>query len=304
MRVRSYSPATVKNRRGPLKRLLAWCNAHGIGSPAGLTRPVLELYQRAVFDLRRRDGAPLATTTQNFILEPVRALLKWLAKNNVIPSNPATELEFPKIGKLLPRSILTSSEAEAIVSQPDTRALLGLRDRAILETLYSSGIRRAELCGLAVHDLDFERGTLMVREGKGRKDRVVPIGERALSWITRYLAEARPQLLVGDDKGALFLTATHGRRIAPNTLSRIALAYRNAAGVTKRGSCHIFRHTMATLMLENGADIRSLQEILGHARLQTTERYTQASIKRLKEVHAKTHPARRLDRRARTHARP
>jgi hypothetical protein len=130
-----------------------------------------------------------------------------------------------------------------------------------------------------------------IREGKGRKDRVIPLGERALRWLAKYVDEIRPRLVGVRDCDALFVTAVHARALAPNTLSRIALDYRLRAGVTKTASCHIFRHTMATLMLENGADLRSRQEILGHARLQTTERYTQVSIRRLKDVHARTHPA-------------
>ena len=153
---------------------------------------------------------------------------------------------------------------------------MGLRDRAILETLYSTGMRRLELIGLSCYDLDRERGTVMIRQGKGKKDRMIPIGERALAWIDQYLESARPDLVVGQDDGTLFLTNA-GEAFTPDRLTQMVRDYVDAADIGKRGSCHLFRHTMATLMLENGADIRFIQAMLGHAELSTTQIYTQVS---------------------------
>jgi len=166
-----------------------------------------------------------------------------------------------------------------------------LRDRAILETFYSTGMRRKELIGLKPHDLDRERGTVMIRQGKGKKDRVIPIGERALDWITRYEREARPKLLVsGKPTDLLFLTH-FGEAFTLDRLSQLVKGYIAQAETGKAGSCHVFRHTMATLMLENGCDIRFIQVMLGHANLKTTEIYTQVSIRKLVEAHRATHPA-------------
>jgi integrase/recombinase XerD len=141
-----------------------------------------------------------------------------------------------------------------------------------------------------MHDIDTERGTLMVRLGKGSKDRMIPIGERALQWIDKYLNETRPNLATGTDGGALFLSKL-GMRIGKGRLTRLVRQYVEKAHIGKKGSCHLFRHTMATLMLENGADIRYIQAMLGHVELSTTEIYTQVSIKKLKEIHTLTHPA-------------
>jgi len=173
---------------------------------------------------------------------------------------------------------------------PDVRTSMGLRDRAILETFYSTGMRRAELAGLRVGHVDADRGTVMVRQGKGRKDRVVPIGDRALLWIARYRDEARPELVVGGwDEGVLFLNPM-GEPLDLGDLTALVADYVKRSGLGKEGSCHLLRHTMATLMLENGADTRIIQEILGHASLETTQIYTHLSILSVKKVHAATHP--------------
>jgi integrase/recombinase XerD len=193
----------------------------------------------------------------------------------------------------LPRSVLTAAEAERVMRQPGLSTPLGIRDRAMLETLYSTGMRRIELLGLKIYDIDVPRGTVMIREGKGKKDRVVPIGERALHFIDKYLQEVRPGLAVEPEDGTLFLMST-SEPFGANYVTKLVRDYVLAARIGKPGACHLFRHTMATLMLENGADIRFIQEMLGHAKLATTQIYTQVSIKKLKEIHTATHPAARL----------
>jgi integrase/recombinase XerD len=147
---------------------------------------------------------------------------------------------------------------------------------------------------LRLDDIDDERGTLSVRLGKGKKDRVVPIGERALAWLDRYLQDVRPSLVAPPDDAVVFLTAA-GKPVDPARLTNLMRAYVKRADLGKSGACHIFRHAMATLMLEGGADVRVIQEILGHAELSTTEIYTRVSIGHLKAVHDRTHPGARLE---------
>ena len=187
------------------------------------------------------------------------------------------------------------NEVEAVLAQADVTTLVGLQDRAIMETLYSTGLRRAEALNLHLSDLDRHRRVVLVRLGKGNKDRFAPIGERALAWIDKYLNEVRPKLLQDPVQPLLFITGK-GRPIHPNGLSARVRGYMNGAGVTKRGACHLFRHSAATLMLDRGADIRHIQAILGHESLCTTQIYTHVSIGKLCEVHARTHPGRRLRR--------
>jgi integrase/recombinase XerD len=193
--------------------------------------------------------------------------------------------------KRLPKHVLTISEAEQVMMQTNVTDPLGIRDRAILETLYSTGMRRMELINLNLYDLDIDRGTIMIRQGKGKKDRMIPIGERAVAWIEKYKNETRPMLAYEPDEGVLFLT-NNGEPFTSNRLTQLVRNYVNAAEIGKKGACHLFRHTMATLMLENGADIRFIQQMLGHADLSTTQIYTQVSIRQLKAIHEATHPAR------------
>ena len=160
-----------------------------------------------------------------------------------------------------------------------------------METLYSTGMRRMECANLKLYELDTERGTVTIRQGKGKKDRVIPIGDRATAWIEKYLREARSQFVVEPDDHTVFLSNA-GEPFCLDHLSDLVRTYVDAADIGKRGSCHMFRHSMATLMLENGADIRYIQQMLGHADIKTTQIYTQVSIRQLKRIHSVTHPAR------------
>jgi integrase/recombinase XerD len=181
------------------------------------------------------------------------------------------------------------AECEAIINQAEPASAPGLRDRAMLETLYSTGLRRMELPGLALYDVDLTRRLVMVREGKGRKDRVVPIGERAAAWLEKYLTESRPQL-VAPGVEALFVT-DYGEPMTGLYVATKVKRYMEFAGINKPGATHLFRHACATHMLENGADIRYIQELLGHSKLTTTEIYTHVSIEKLQQIHDATHPA-------------
>ncbi len=261
---------------------------------------MLERYARYLYYYRnKKTGKPLSFRSQRDRLVPVRTFFKWLTQQYVLLSNPASELELPKIPKTLPKHVLSISEVEAILSVPDTSNALGIRDRAMLELLYSTGIRRRELMQLKIHDLDFGRRTLMVREGKGNKDRLVPMGDRAIDWTEKYQAEVRPVFARDPDDGVLFLTST-GEAFSPNHLTHLARKYIKDAKIGKTGSCHLFRHTMATLMFEGGADVRFIQEMLGHANLKSTQIYTQVSIRKLQEIHAATHPSAKRRRYRRT----
>jgi integrase/recombinase XerD len=224
------------------------------------------------------------------ILETVKTFFGWLTEKKIILVNPASHIENPKSPRSLPRHILTRDEAQSIFSLADTTTPAGLRDRAILELLYSCGLRRMEVCNLHASDINIDAKTLLVREGKGRKDRLIPVGSSAIRWVKSYMGNARPLFLRGNESPHLFLTMN----TAPLTVSYLGILisdYVKKSGIGKEGGCLLFRHSMATTMLENGADIRYIQQMLGHSDISTTELYTHVSIAKLKEVHGKTHPA-------------
>lgn len=296
MLVHGYSADTARARKIALRRFVAWCEACGIDDPRTITLPVLERYQRHLFTYRKPNGQPLTVGSQFGCLAPLRTWFAWLTREHHIASNPASELVLPKLPKRLPRALLSPEDIAAILHEAEPSTAQGLRDRALLETLYATGLRRMELAALARYDIDLNRRLVFVRAGKGAKDRVVPLGERAAAWIDRYLIEARPQLLAAETD-ALFVT-DYGDPISPAWLADKVKRYMKFAGIERNGATHLFRHACATHMLENGADVRFLQEMLGHSQLSTTEIYTHVAIDKLQAVHAATHPAGKLERQA------
>jgi integrase/recombinase XerD len=287
---RGLSTQTLDTRERALRRFIGWCDERDLRQPQEVTLPVLERYQRHLYHYRKPNGQPLAFGSQQTLLVPLKAFFQWATRERHLLYNPASELLLPRLPRRLPKHILSIADIEGILHQPDVGTPAGVRDRAMLETLYSSGIRRMELVQLCLYDLDTRGGALTVRAGKGGRDRVVPLGERACAWVERYLQDVRPLLVTGRDEGVCFLT-DFGESFEKNRLGDLVKRYVEHAGLHVTGSCHLFRHAMATHMLENGADIRYIQAILGHNDLDTTAIYTQVSIHKLKEIHAATHPA-------------
>jgi integrase/recombinase XerD len=288
--IQNYSEQTIGNREFLLRQFIQWCQERGIVDPVEVTRPVLERYQRYLFLYRKKNGEPMSFRSQHSRLVPLRMWFRWMTRRNHLLHNPASELELPRLGQPLPKNILSAREVEQILQLCDVADSIGLRDRAVIEVLYSTGIRRGEIVALKLYDLSLDRGVLLVRQGKGKKDRYVPIGERAIAWLEKYIREARPQLAIEPDDMTVFLTA-QGEPFSRDHMTSNVKARIDAAKLGKTGACHLFRHTMATLMHENGADIRFIQEILGHVKLETTQIYTHVSIRTLQQVHASTHPA-------------
>jgi integrase/recombinase XerD len=292
--VRGLAASTAYTRERGLQGFIQWVDERGIRHPGEVTRPVLQRYQRHLYLHRKKDGQALTLGTQHSRLMSVVAFFKWLTREGHILSNPAADLDIARPRLQLPRLLLSVQDVQNVLNAiptSDTHSasvLRGIRDRAMLEVLYSSGLRKGELMRLALGEIDTERGTVLVRQGKGRKDRLVPLGERAAAWVQRYLLEVRPQLLVADTQ-TLFLS-DWGEPWESDRLFRVVRGYLLAVGIAG-GTCHAFRHACATHMLEGGADIRHIQRMLGHSQLNTTEIYTHVAIGQLKAVHALTHPA-------------
>jgi integrase/recombinase XerD len=288
MRLQNFSSETVQGRRYTLGAFVDWCRDRGLYRSTEITKPILDRYRLHLFNRRKPDGSPLLFSSQHTMLSELRAFFKWLTRENLILYNTASELELPKKSHRLPRNVLNARQVEEVLNETDVKTPFGLRDRAILETLYSTAMRAGELCGLELSDVDADRGVVFIAEGKGKKDRFVPIGERALGWIDKYKSDVRPDQLDSLYEPALFLSRW-SRPLTPKGLAKIASRYLRAAGF--QGACHVFRHACATLMLERGADVRFVQQMLGHGDLSTTEIYTHVSIRKLKEIHRATHPA-------------
>lgn len=272
-----------------LRDFIDWADSRSVTHPEHVSQAVLERYQRHLYYYRKKDGGALSIASRRTKVVPLRSFFKWLTRTGQIPANPAAEIDLPKKIRRLPRHVLSVNEVEKVMQQVDLSTPIGLRDRAMMEVLYGTGMRRMEIAHLEVGDIDIDQCVVLIREGKGRKDRLIPLGERALHWVQLYLDQSRPQLMWNLHEKTLFLSR-EGAALSYMWLSTQIAQYVKRAELGKHGSCHLFRHTMATLMLEGGADIRFIQVMLGHAEMSTTQIYTQVAIRQLQQVHANTHP--------------
>jgi site-specific recombinase XerD len=286
---RGYAERTTVLRQTHLKRFIAWCAERGVDRVQDVTKPVLERYRRHLYHYRKENGEPLSFATQQQRLLPLRAFFKWLARENYTLSNPASELELPRVHRKLPAHILSREDVEAVIAQTFVHGTLGVRDRAILETLYSAGLRVAELVGLNLPDWDREANVLRVL-GKGKKERIAPVGRYAARALERWLEVRLPDPDAPDEeREALFLNR-FGRRLTTRSIGRTLQKHLKTAGLERITSPHTLRHSFATHLLDGGADLRAVQELLGHKSLTTTQIYTHVSTRRLRETYAHSHP--------------
>lgn len=289
LRIRAYSPRTVETAHWALRGFVRWAERLGLHRPQAVTLAALERWQESLATAGSEGVPALAVETQRARLGHVQRFFAWLCHQQVLPSDPAAHLDLPRSQPApLPRA-LSLQQVRSLLAVPDVGDALGVRDRAIIELLYATGIRRLELAMLDQADVDLDGGTLLVRHGKGGKARLLPLCQRAGGWLRRYLAEPRPLLNTRSDEPALFLTG-YGGRFNVAALGNCIRKLMDAARIRAGGSCHLLRHSCATHMLERGADIRLIQQLLGHVRLDTTAIYTQVSIQHLKEVHSRCHP--------------
>jgi integrase/recombinase XerD len=237
----------------------------------------------------KKDGKPYSVQSQRHCLTAVRNFFRFLYRRSYLLHDPSASLELPRVENRLPRTVLTPQEASRILEAAKGKTPAELRDRAILETFYATGIRCTELANLTPYDVDTEQRVLRVVLGKGQKDRNVPLTRRAAESIEAYLAHGRPQLL-GHGKSRFLFLADKGGWMHRAVLNRIVRHYARKARLRKHLTCHVFRHSLATHLLQRGADIRHIQVLLGHSRLSTTERYTRVEITDLQKVIERAHP--------------
>ena len=262
-----------------------------------IDRDLIAEYQAYVFDyVSPKTGRKLACNTQINLLSYLQTFFRFLLRTGRIALDPAEIIKLPRAPQLLPAVMLKPDEMRRLLGVPNVQTVIGFRDRTILEVLWSSAPRVSELCAVAVDDLNFAEGLLTIREGKGQTERVLPIGEGALAWTAEYLRAVRPLLRQHRRSGnspALFLNRT-GQSMTKGGWEAKMRVYTTRARVDPLFTTHSFRHQLASDMLKNGADLRHIQQMLGHESLTTTQRYLHVVKGELLKVHAQTHPKEKL----------
>jgi integrase/recombinase XerD len=277
---RGVSVHTVRAYSADLSRYLEWAQRASL-DPIHLTHRQLRQY------LAELDRAGYARRTIARRLSSVRSLFSFLLAEGLAASDPSSVLVTPKIPSRLPR-LVPADTITSLLEAPDDSTPTGLRDRAILELLYATGARVSEIADLSLGTLDLSQGQLKLM-GKGSKERIVPVHRVGVTSLRRYLAGGRPALVHAHNTDAVFLS-TRGLPLSPDAIRRLFKRYVDQVGALHSLSPHAVRHTFATHLIEGGADLRTVQELLGHVALSTTQIYTHLSIKRLQDVHRSAHP--------------
>lgn len=284
-----FAASTRQGYNLHLRRFLADLAEREIHRGADVTPKVLVTYQNNLITRGSHTDGPLALSTQVGRLCQVRQFFRFLVKHGYLLADPSVILETPRVPRRLPARVLTLAEMKRLLAAPDVKTGLGLRDRAILELMYATGVRVGELAALAAADIDHVAGELLVRRGKGGRARLVPVGAAACLWVSRYLNDARPQLARRRGVSAMFLS-WRGRCLRPADVLMMLGRYAKAARIPGRVTPHTMRHTFATHLLKGKASLRHIQELLGHAKLTTTQIYTRVDLTDLKEVYRRCHP--------------
>lgn len=300
-RALNWSPRTIESYHSHLKVFISFLAAETDAEELNAVTPaLLRRYQTYLYHWTDSQGRGRTLATQGARLSALCSFLRDLVRAEVLAHDPSSTLAFPKRRQTLPRAILTKREMARLLAAPDVTTPLGCRDRAVLEVLYATGMRNAELRGLEVSDVDLVYGVAQVRHGKGGKGRIVPLGRAAAAAVRDYLASARPLLLAARGPEAvaestLFLSRT-GRPLQALGLIEPLRRHARRARLRKPVTPHTLRHCCATHMLQGRADLRHIQALLGHGSIATTQIYTRVEVTDLKAVHRRCHPRERAAR--------
>lgn len=292
LEVINRSAQTIRGYKWHLSKFFNYLLEMDITDVQDVTSKIILDYQKHLFYSENTKGQQDTIRTQNNHLKVVKDFFRFLYEDDYTAHNPAKEIQYAKAPQSLPKIILTKQEAKKIIQQPDINTLIGYRDRVMLEVLYSTGIRRNELRNLKLADVDYQGGYVRVNHGKGDKDRVVPLGKIACRYIENYIKGVRIEFCKAKDNPYLFLSKK-GNCISKNVVGWLIEKYAQQANLKKHVTCHTFRHSCATHMVRSRANLRHVQEILGHRSLNTTQKYIQLTITDLKEAHKKYHPRER-----------
>jgi integrase/recombinase XerD len=255
-----------------------------------VTRSDMEEYIAGLHEHRTEEGKPYATGTIIVKVRSLKRFFEYLEARNVIFINPMEFIGEPRKEKRLPRNILSAKEMQKILDQPNLGTLTGIRDRTVLELFYSTGIRLNELCRLTIYDADLQGGMLRIDQGKGRKDRVVPLGRHAVRFLREYITKVRPHCTRKSRQNRNLIVDRYGKPVSDQVVTIMIRTYARAVGIKRQVTAHTFRHTFATQLVKNGADIVAVQKMLGHVNLKTTQGYIRALGLDVKKAHAKSHP--------------
>ncbi len=293
MRVLNYADHTWVMYSSHLRRFFSYLKEMGVTELSAVTKDHVRGYQTYFHERLTPEGQPHAVATQNLALMAVKTFFRLMREEEYLASDPARDIPFAKQPQRLPASILTSKEARKVLEAPDLVTAMGYRDRAVLELLYSTGMRTSEVGALKLQDVDTNGGYARVNQGKGGKDRVVPLGRIASRYLENYIRSVRPLLVRKDPTNPYLFITLRGSRFGADVIWLMVKRCARKAGISRNIYPHTFRHTCATLMLKNNANIRHIQEMLGHASLDTTQIYVSVTIQDLKAVHRKCHPRER-----------
>lgn len=289
--MRGFSPRTAAGYSRELVPLFGFLEGRGAQTLTQVTRDDVEAYRHHLF-ISEFSGKRLGLGSQSRRISAVKSFFSFLTDQQAILLDPAAHLQRPKVPRVLPRQLLSEQETETLLGGSDITTPLGIRNRAILELLYSTAIRNTELRSLELGDVDLERQELFVAYGKGGKSRRLPLGEEAAAWLEDYLINGRPYLAHGSS-GELVFLSSGGCQMSCGKLAELVRELATGSGLEKKVTPHVLRHACATHMLRRGAGIRQLQALLGHESLDTTQRYTQVDIGDLHKVLSKFHPRER-----------
>lgn len=292
LQARGLSEGTIRRRKGTLARFLRHLAEKGISEPSAVTREHVDTYLLFLTqEYRTAQGTPISVHHLRSYHESLKGFFGWLEKKGTILQSPYGLRTLPPLPWPPPLpEVLTPEETFQVLEAVKPNTAMGLRDRSILELLYSTGMRRRELVKLNSCDFSFERAELLIVNPKGKRDRLVPVGEAARQFTEAYRRLVRPWMVCSRQEKALFVSHRGGGRLSLRSVSKIVQKAAQASGVTKRISPHSFRHAMATHLLRNQADLRHIQAILGHAQITSTELYTHLALEDLKEVIRRSHP--------------
>ena len=289
LKVLNRSPATVEAYASHTKDFLLTMD---IRNTKKVTTPMIESWIAGLWDYRNGQGKPYSDATVKIKIRSVKQFFKFLERTNAIFIDPAEFIKEPgKKTRIKP--VLTPDETKQILDQPNLGTLTGIRDRTVLEVFYATGIRLNELCSLTIYDADLQGGVLRINKGKGGKDRVVPLGTHAKKFLREYITKVRPRFAQKNRTSRSLFMDYFGHPVSKPAVTVMIRKFRKAAKIKKQVTAHTFRHTFATVLIKNGADIRAVQKMMGHSDIKTTQVYIKSLGLDIKKEHRKTHPRER-----------